>query len=201
MTGTVPPPEVGEKNSTGDPKYIAAIKVLNDGLNSENKILNSFLASPGSSVYRTLATGDGYYNEGSAATLYFNRAAEMQLLESTRGVVLFQFAKADYEVSGATQKLRLRVQLETNGTAPSRTFTVGMYPVTGISAGTYTVGAAVTGSTVAFASPSANTLSQGNSGDFAIPSDGPFVFGVALSGATPGGSKSAIHIQLQTHHT
>jgi hypothetical protein len=45
MSGTVPPPTIGEKNSTGDEKYIAAIKVFNELLDGANKIPGTSLAA------------------------------------------------------------------------------------------------------------------------------------------------------------
>lgn len=41
MTGTLENPVIGEKNSTGDPKIVALVKLFNERLNSENQLGNT----------------------------------------------------------------------------------------------------------------------------------------------------------------
>lgn len=116
---------------------------------------------------------------------------------------LFYLDDADFSISNKTQKLRVRAQVLTNATAPARTFTVGLYPVTCAGAAdelTFTLGTVVPGSAVAIASPSASSVTQGNSGDFTIPSDGAFALGVTTSGAPATSSVQLIYGYLQTRH-
>lgn len=112
--------------------------------------------------------------------------------------ILFYFGAADYTIASKTQKLRLRVVQPTNAVGPGTTLTAGLYPVTGTVANVWTLGTVTSGSTVAFASTAANTLAQGNSGDFTIPSDGYFTLAVASSGTTAGGSGHSLFMTLQT---
>ncbi len=113
------------------------------------------------------------------------------------------FDDADYAVSGRTARLRVRAQAFTNATASAITLTAGLHQITGC-AGTadniqFTAGAAVSGSTVAFASQTASTLGNGTSGDFAIPADGHYCLCVVLSAAMTADSVVAINTQLQVH--
>lgn len=113
------------------------------------------------------------------------------------------FDDADYSVSSKTQKLRVRAQVLTNATAPAITFTVALYPVTvagGSDALTFTLGTAVSGSTVAIASPSASAVTQGTSGDLTIPSDGAYALGVVTSGTIANNAASLVYGYLQTRH-
>jgi hypothetical protein len=102
--------------------------------------------------------------------------------------------------------LRIRAQAVVNGTAPARTITCGLYPVSSATGGTdsiqVTLGTVVAGSTVAFASPSAASLNQGNSGDFTIPADGFYALGFNLAGGViTANSRVAVNVHLQQRWT
>ncbi len=167
----------------------------------DGSLTDSDLASPNNSAYRTMAQGTGVYESEKEGTRYFLQNGTLQTISLLLGgiAILFYFAKADYEVAGKTQKLRMRAQQITSEAGPGTTLTVGMYPVTAVGAGLLTLGSVITGSTVAFASTAAKTLAQGNSGDFAIPSDGYYIFGVTNSGKTATSSQQTLSFQLQTH--
>lgn len=200
MAGTYEVPLVGSSNESQEPKIKTFIESWNSKLNASNNLEDSGLASPNNSAYRTIISGVGVYGAELEGTRYF--ASHATLKSSTKvdeELIVFYFAKADLEVAGKTQKLRVRAQQTTNQTAPAVTLTVGMYPVSAISAGSLTVGTVVSGSTVAFASTAANTIAQSNSGDFTIPADGLYIFGVANSGKTATlGSQHSLAFQLQT---
>jgi hypothetical protein len=107
---------------------------------------------------------------------------------------VFQFTAADYAITGRTTKLRLRATVLNNATAPGRTATVGLYPVTAVGGGTdaasVTLGTVVSGSTIAFSSASmtANSRLQNVTADFDVPSDGLYVLGVNVAGGNIGGA-------------
>lgn len=220
-------PVVGEKVSTGDPKFITGLTTLNNLLDGSNKIpgtslaaaaaiADTQLASPNNSAYRLVAAGASWFIGGGggpgANTYIIVGGGEIPTLPPKSGsevaatiqpIPVFHFAKADYEVAGKTQKLRLRAQVSANATAPAVTFTPGLYPVTvagGVGAITFTLGTVVTGSTVAIASPSASTVTQANSGDFTIPSDGAYVLGFACSGSPAANARGLLTAQLQTRN-
>jgi hypothetical protein len=115
----------------------------------------------------------------------------------------FYFAKADYELSGKTQKLRLRAQIHANATKPALKFTFGLYPVT-VAGGTdgivWTFGTVVTGSQVEINEPAASTVTPGVTSDFAIPSDGAYMLGIVTSGTLTNNSLVLAAAQLQTRH-
>lgn len=69
-------------------------------------------------------------------------------LPDLTGRCVFRYDSSVYAVSGKTTNLRLTVALCTGDTAPGVDFTVALYPVSGISSGTPTLGAMVSGSDV-----------------------------------------------------
>jgi hypothetical protein len=120
------------------------------------------------------------------------------------GVAGIYFDDADFTVASKTQRLRVRAQVWTNGTAPGITFTTGLYPVTvvgGADALNAIPGTVVTGSTVAIASPVINSITQGNSGDFTAPTDGQYMFACLTSGTIANNAAVVVTAQLQTRHT
>lgn len=158
------------------------------------------------STYKTLhqvggfVKGDqataGTYGLGGRAWEGLNSALSLD------GYGVFYFDPADFTAGSRTTKLRLRVALMTNATAPAATFTVGLYPVSAVAGGTFisltaTLGTVVAGSSVTFTTPSASTRSQGNSGDFPAPAAGFYVLGVVLSATPAGPSSEAINATLQ----
>jgi hypothetical protein len=176
---------------------------------SESNMLSSSGLFAG---YRTLKTAEAWVGASVAASYFFagnqGSATQQNIVQSTTlnfsPPLSIYFDDADYTISGKTQRLRVRGQCYTNQTAPALTMTLGLYPISSV-AGTsdavnLTLGTVVSGSTVAFASPSASSLNQGNSGDFAIPADGHYVPGVAFSANLPAGSGVILAIQLQTRY-
>ena len=81
-----------------------------------------------------------------------------------------------------------------NASAPGRTMTVGMYPVTAVGGATdttsVTLGTVVSGSTIQFTSASMTAKSslQTVTADFNVPSDGMYVLGFNITGGTIGGN-------------
>lgn len=201
MAGTYEQAKVGDTNASAGPKWVAQFEGMNNKLNSSNLLEDTGLASPNNSAYRTIFSGGPNQQNGTvaASTRYFVATEKEIEATATNGrALLFYFAKADYEVAGKTQKLRLRAQTITGTTAPAVTYTFGLYPLSSVSGGTFTVGSVASGSTVAFATPSGNTLNQANSGDFTIPADGYYAVGIVISGSTAAGSANGFSFQLQT---
>lgn len=108
-------------------------------------------------------------------------------------------------IAGRSTKLRVVAACAVNDTAPAITMTAGLYPVGTPSGGAGilnpVLGTVVTGSTVAFASPAANSKSaETATADFDCPSAGWFCMGVATSGAMTANSVSIIEYQLQVRN-
>ncbi len=208
MTGTLENPAIGELNEKGDPKIVELVKQYNGLLNSENKFPDTSLASPNNSVYRPLLFGGGVMGTTAEAGTYMllgngvsNRLSGVSLAASALVPSALYFAKADYEVAGKTQKLRLRAQVLTNATKPTITFTVGLYPMT-FSGGTnelkVTLGTVVSGSTVAIVEPAASAATSGTGSDFTIPSDGYYMFGLVTNAGLTANNVSIVTAQLQS---
>lgn len=170
-------------------------------------IPDSKLASPNNAVYRTLTEGSGAVIAAAAAgtrALGHNAIA----VSGTNGafpVALFYLAAADYAVTGLTTRLRVKAQLATNAVAPTGTWTFGLHPVTatgGVAGGiTYTLGAAVAGSTAAFTTPAASSRLQAVSGDVALPADGFYVLGLVTTAAVATSAYVAVNALLQIRST
>jgi hypothetical protein len=162
--------------------------VVNGGLDSGNLaasagILDTQLASPTNAAYRPVFDRTG----SQTAVVQNTYVCDDNSLQgpTIHGGGILYLDPADYAVAGKTTKYRLRAMLGTNATAPTSTFTFGLYPVTAIAGGAgvvvFTLGAVTSGSTVAFVAPGASSLNQNNSGDFTAPSDGYYVAGVAIT--------------------
>lgn len=228
MAGTLEVPAEGSPNSSEDPKVKAAIKRLNELLNGENlidgagigseeieaanikkeTITDAKLASPNNAIYRGLFALSSSPEADIVAGTYLLGPGLASGANSNQGVAnrpsLFYFAKADYEVAGKTQKLRLRAQVAANGTKPTIKFTFGLYPVT--VAGEADIfrintGTVVSGSTVEISEPAASTVTQKAGEDFTIPADGAYALGVVTSATLTNNSAVQFTAQLQTRWT
>jgi hypothetical protein len=142
------------------------------------------------SSYRTILQASSIITAGSAAGTYaLTAGGDGCVLSGADTAIPLQtiyIDSADYPTIGTlTPKLRIRVQLYTNDTAPTGNYTFGLYPVTrpGTSGGSgvnvYTLGTVVTGSDGAtFTAPAADGLLNAVGADFALPSNGHYVIGV-----------------------
>ena len=180
--------------------------VTNSGTNdwsdvhgNDNQLVTEF--NNRDSTYQTIHSDTGSPPYRAVAGTYFLNGISTASPGNVELVTMFYFDDADYLVSSKTQKLRVRAQVLVNATAPAITYTVGLYPLTIaglIDVLTPTLGTVVTGSTVALASPPASTVTQANSGDFTIPADGAYAFGVVMSATIANNSKVAFCAALQT---
>jgi len=132
---------------------------------------------------------------GDTVGLYDGAAAALVLFAGDGGVTsgydfssapynLFYLNASDYSIPGLTTKARVRVTMAVNGTQPIQSFVVGLYPLTstgGANSLAISGGDVVSGSTVTFTDPPANTISSGLSSSFTLPSDGVYGFGVLLA--------------------
>ena len=123
---------------------------------------------------------------------------------------VFYLQPADYAAAGTgptprTTKCRVRAQLFANSTASATTWTVGLYPVSTFGAGATpqatALGAVVTGSTVAFATPAANSQATLASTDFSAPAAGYYVLAVANAATAAAGAVVFVQATLQMRNT
>lgn len=103
------------------------------------------------------------------------------------GSVPVYLAAADFAATGRTTKLRVRMTVHCNGTAPTSTFTGGLYPITaggGATTPTVTIGSLVSGSSSgSIVAPSSNAVLTTTGSDFSIPADGPYTLICTISGS------------------
>ena len=162
-------------------------------------------AEPAFSTYKTLAEKTGAIAGAATGVCLLGTTGTFLANPVPVGWTgtVFYFDPADFTAATRATKYRVRAQAATNAVAPAATITFGLYPVatTGGASGAHaevaSLGAVVTGSTVAFASPGATTQSQGNSGDFTAPTAGFYVLAASLSTATAGTSRVALRAELQ----
>jgi hypothetical protein len=169
------------------------------------------------SVYRTVTQASAFATASAlTAAVYFPTHAGAVAVTGTSAASaaqgLFYSRTADYSQTTLATKYRIAAQLHVNATAPTITFVMGLHPVTAVAGAagqlTYTVGAAIAGSTVTYTTPGASsqngsgaTNTTGLSGDFAIPADGYYVPAVVPSGAGAANSVVGLTWQLQMRST
>jgi hypothetical protein len=168
-------------------------------------------ALPGSyndnSVYRTiLDVCGGVAAAAAAGTRGFGHGALILAATLvTTPLDLIYLNPADYAVAGLTARLRVKAQLVCNAVAPTGTWTFGLHPVTAVAGAaggvSYTIGAAVTGSTVAFTTPAASSMNQNASADMAFPAAGYYALGLVTSAAVATSSYVHASAFLQTRNT
>lgn len=94
---------------------------------------------------------------------------------------------SEMNISGRTTKLKTRLIIGTNGTAPAINFTAGLSLITASGGGAdshnFTWSTEVSSSTVSINTPGANTVSQAASSAFDLPADGMYVLVLTTSGA------------------
>lgn len=213
MAGSLEVPAIGSPNSTQDPKVKAAIEGLNAILNSDNTVMGmqsyrNILASggplrrdegAGTFILAPVVPGTGHDSmQKSGANLFSTEEGNVFSMPP-----FIYFDDADYVISGKTLKMRLRAQVAVNATKAAIKFTFGLYPITvagGSDILTMTLGSVVSSSTVEINEPAASTVSQGNSGDFTIPSDGAYALGVVTSATLTNLSAALVSAQLQVRN-
>ena len=160
---------------------------------------------PNNSVYRLLLSANQRAgNDVPAATYMLGGATGSSPLASgsspSVALPLFYFKGVDRAVEGKTQKLRTRAQILVNATKLTIKVTVGLYPISVAGGGdslAITLGTVVPGSTVEFNEPSASTVSQSSSSDYAIPADGVYAFGFVTSAEFTNLCSAQVSAQLQ----
>lgn len=167
----------------------------------DGEIANAKLASPTAGVYRTLFVQAANVAAASTGSYMFQAGGtQAGSPASTSGtpVPVLDLVATEQAVSGLTTKVRVKQVVSVGSTSPGSTvLTAGLYPLT-ISGGSFTLGTVVSGSTAASSSLSTNGTFSFNSGDLTIPSDGRYVLGIAVSGATvPAGIQSTLQLQAR----
>lgn len=176
-------------NGTGWDMFLSAAALLAQW----RLIGSSRLVIPGSTP--SLSSGSIAWEDGTVGNGPTNSASVP--------AQFFPFRAADLAVTGLTTKLRTKVALLANGTAPGITFTAGLYLIASTGASgtshSYTI-SLVGGTTVAIASPAANSETIAVSAEFNAPADGPYILGLATSGTMPANANVHASLHLEAHH-
>lgn len=180
------------------------------GLDGETIELMPPFAGYGDSgnTYRVIVDASGSHIAGKVAGTYGMGQGDPLAVTGTGTLYplkIIYLAIADYPgLNGLATKLRIRVSIQANDVAPyTGTFIVGLHPVTrpAVSGGTgvciYTLGAAVSGSTVTFTNVAADSANSGVGSDFAFPTDGFYVIGVVTNQTMATNSHVHISAALQ----
>lgn len=139
--------------------------------------------------YTTVAAVEGGIPAGtSAGNLAFAGSGTPIATGSAMGSSMqIYIDDADYTITGLTTKMRVKMVLFTNATAPAINFTAGLSAITGVAGGAnsvaYTYSAQTAGTTVTRTTPAASTRFVDLTADFNVPADGYYLLTVTTSGA------------------
>lgn len=146
------------------------------------------------SSYRTINDSRFVFAGGKPAGTYFANNGSDDFSSP------FAFDPADHAAAPRTVKLRLRCSLLSSGTALAADITFALFPVTSLSASpALTIGSAVSGSSVVFSAPSANSSLRSVGSDFTAPAAGTYVIGAVQSATSGGAAYSVGRAFLQLH--
>jgi|GEM_PF-5562652 len=166
----------------------------------KNEMVNP---GPLGNPYRILARASGNANTSAAeGNKYFlisgqTNAKEVNPQSTAAANLPYLIVIAGADLAGpGTTKMRTSATIVTAATAPGKTITVGLYPVTG--APTQTLGTVVEGSTANFASPAKESTVSAKSADFTPPADGVYALGYIVNGTPSGGF--ALQAAAEYHH-
>ncbi len=177
-----------------------------DGAVTAAKLASTLDPSLGYAVYKDILRGSGNLT-GATANTYpvpWNGAANLSTGAQPTKPIAFYIDLADYAVTGRSTVLRIRFSILVNNTAPTINFVAGLYPIStygGVAAETSlgTLGTVTSGSTATINTPAAGpgAIAPVVSSDFAFPSAGWYVLGIAASGAQAANSHVTTDINLQ----
>lgn len=123
---------------------------------------------------------------------------------TTQSIPQFYLDPADHAITGLTTNLRVRALVATNATAPTGTWTMGLYPVTAVGGGLGNFQIATVTSplgTCTVVTPGASSNNSTVSADFAFPTAGAYVFGLTVSANQAANSAVNVTFMLQKHYT
>ena len=154
-------------------------------------------------TWKDIVRVSGALAAGAGTATYVVNNGTYQVGAANSGFAAYYLDPSDYTANSRTTRYRIRWACLVNAVNTAATLTCGLSPVTafgGASGALPTigsVGAAVTGSTVAFTSPLASTNTVVLSSEFNAPSAGMYVFTVALSPGLAAGSSATIFAGLE----
>lgn len=168
-------------------------------------------------TYHTILQAQGWLNSATALNTFWLVTGTSQINTCTSGgsgnaimPAMIYISSSDYPtVNGLAPKLRIRANLYVNNTAPTGTWTFGLYPMTspgvgssgGVGVRAHTIGTVVSGSNgAAQASPAAATNYNLTSSDFALPANGWYAICINISANVATNSTVQFDAKLQIHN-
>lgn len=184
------------------------LRRLNARLNELLKSILHALSAVGDDSYRVILCSSGSHTDGKVAGTYGVPQGDVLAVSGTGTLYplnTIAIASADFStVSGIAPKLRVRFNINCNDVAPfTGTFVCGLHPVTrpatSGAAGVciYTIGTAVTGSTVTGTNLAADSANLLVGADFDVPADGQYVLAVVTSATMATNAHVHISASLQ----
>ena len=201
------PKQTGKGLSTND--YTTTEKNKLSGI-ADNA--NNYTAPGFNSVYRTLLDSTGSHIAAKAAGTYGIPQGNPLAVSGTGTLYALNTIYIDSNdyptIDGKVSKLRVRCIIVCNDVAPfTGTFVCGLHPVTrpATSGGTglciYTIGTAVTGSTVTGTNLTADSINNLVGSDFALPTNGFYTLAIVTNATMATSSHVHISASLQIHNT
>lgn len=193
-------PILNQPNSTEAPKIRDGLQAIKDEYNSNiAAILGAWkpLTSWHSKVIAGLVTATTYYPEAGGNSLVISGTGGTNGAQNP-----FYLDPADYLLTGYTTKIRLRVVVETNATAPAVNFTLGLYSITASAGGAGANALTLSNITNATAinTPGASSRNNQTSTEITMPAAGYVIAGLTLSGTTAASSQEVVSWDLQFRH-
>jgi hypothetical protein len=163
------------------------------------------------SVYRTLLDSTGSHIAAKAANTYGIPQGNPLAVTGTGTLYALNTIYIDSNdyptIDGKASKLRVRCIIVCNDVAPfTGTFVIGLHPITrpatsgGAGLCIYTIGTAVTGSTVTGTNLAADSINNLVGNDFALPANGFYTLAVVTSATMATSSHVHISASLQIHN-
>lgn len=202
LTFTQPLTPTTPENATNLQTNFTTVTTWANGNVDDTNMASGYDVAPLYSVERTIFPGYINMITGmTAATSHGIGCVDANALPySLDGSCVFRYDSTLYSVTGRTASFRLSVNLVTGGTSPGVNWTVALYPVTGISAGAPTLGAAVASSSVTITNPGANGSGQG-AATFTAPATGNYALVLTSSGTQAANSYAPGTARLSIYYT
>jgi hypothetical protein len=155
--------------------------------------------------YRVILDASGSHTAAKTAAVYGLGQGDPLAVTGTGTLYplnMIYLAAADFPtVAGLGTKLKIKANVHCNDVAPTGTYIFGLYPVTrpatsgGAGLCIYTLGTVVSGSqTATVNAPAADSSTQVESSDFAIPADGYYCIGCVTTGTVA----ASAHMHMST---
>lgn len=149
------------------------------------------LVSPNNSAYRTLASGFAVVSGGISAATWWPTIGGTIAPGVSAEVQMVPIVAAALAVAGKSTRLRMSIALACNATAigGAATAKFGLYPISSVSGGAAAVipvaGTVVSGSQVTVDTAWSQGSAAAAGADFALPADGGYGIGLAVTGTIP----------------